>query len=226
MVDTAEFERDLLARIVQNIKPSKAAIFSGQNYQMSVSHGVETDQDELNMDLVEKVVQTEGPVSDKVHKRQLAVPYKNADGKVLGVMYVEIAAPRRLKFRDLAILQGLGRQMVERHWQTSEGAESSLNPETMGEVTRYVRSTLSIVSSVLKPQRVLILLRLEDGPRIVASRGFDDIHGRSAVPFHLGEGRDLSHPGRSERPALQQVCRSQRTLSPLGLRLSVEQARR
>ena len=117
MVDTAEFERDLLARIVQNIKPSKAAIFSGQNYQMSVSHGVETDQNELNMELVEKVVQTEGPVSDKVHKRQLAVPYKNADGKIIGVMYVEIAAPRRLKFRDLAILQGLGRQMVERHWQ-------------------------------------------------------------------------------------------------------------
>ena len=93
MVDTGDFERDLLDRIVQNIKPSKAAIFSGSGYQMSASHGVETGDTELNLDLVEKVVQTQGPVSDKIHKRQLAVPYKDVQGEILGIMYVEIAAP-------------------------------------------------------------------------------------------------------------------------------------
>ncbi|MFA7483756.1 MAG: GAF domain-containing protein, partial [Vulcanimicrobiota bacterium] len=185
MVDTAEFEHDLLARIVQNIKPSRAAIFSGADFQLSVSHGLETDETEFNLELIQKVVESAGPVSDKVQKRQLAAPYKNTEGEILGIMYVEIAPPRRLKFRDLAILQGLGRQMVERHWQSSGAEEKSLTNELMQEVTRYVRSTLSIVSSVLKPQRVMILVRLEGEPRIMASRGFPEVQDLASVPFSL-----------------------------------------
>jgi hypothetical protein len=179
MGKTAEFEQNLLALIVGNIKPSKAAVFVGPEFRMSASHGDDTD---LNLDLVQKVIKTQAPVSEKTENR-LAVPYKNTEGDLLGIMYVEIGAPRRLANRDLAVLQALGRKMVERHQQAPESVVEEVIPENMKHVTQCARSATSIIADVLNPERLMVLVRLEGLTRIVTSRGFADAKDLSAVPF-------------------------------------------
>lgn len=170
-----ELERSILNRILQNIDPDAAAIISENGQGIVAQHGFEEPEHKPKWSVVERSIESGGPISEtNLTHSILCMPFKNGKDELQGLMYVELHRPRRLKHRDLAILQEL-RRRVEKKFTPSNPA--SLRAQAMRklvEARRSANSTLSIVTRVLKPERALVLVEIEGQASVLASHGLSE----------------------------------------------------
>ena len=169
MTPITELERSLLNRIVQTITPDAAAIVDGAGRRVVVSEGLEDDEPKWSA--LARVVETGGAISETNLARSiLAVPFKRGAEEIEGIMYVEVLAPRRLKHRDLAILQELRRRAEKRLLPRRRGRRN-LQRKRLLEAKRSAISTLNIITRVLKPERAVVLVKIDDEPVVLSSQG-------------------------------------------------------
>lgn len=167
-----ELERSILSRILQNIDPDAAAIISKNGQEILARHGFETADHEPKWSIVERSIESGGPISEtNLTHSILCMPFKGGNEEIKGLMYVELHRPRRLKHRDLAILQELRRRVEKKFPPGSPVGARALTMRKLVEARRSANSTLSIVTRVLKPERAVVLVEIDGHPRVLASHG-------------------------------------------------------
>ena len=162
MIKNPDLEAALLLRIVALIQPSAAAILAAPHFGTNVSHGMDDGNLEANRKLVDQVVSTASPVSETDSGiGMLGVPFLGLEGDVAGIMYIEVQSPRRLKNRDLAILQSLRRQIEEQFELNPPQEKAEIDESNLEPANKSARSTLSMLCRVLKPEKAAVIVEVE-----------------------------------------------------------------